>query len=428
MNFDHRQFLPTVDFQNNVAESRKEFERDAIGTMHRLKEEIARDNAALNEFAPKTLDTATIKKYINLIAPKSRQWYEIMIADGALALIYPMTLPKTFELQGKTYSAESLLPEVALPKKLFPMIEEHWHLLEMAAKLRNKKSIDDDLARHVAQYSWMNSLCWWDEPFDAEYYRNAVAIAAKRDPAQELQQEHEARRVRYAHAEVVLADLKEKYPKAWECIDIIRELTDAKEDNWDAASLAGVRMRPLFKDIARAHGLSYHQFLQLSPTEMIAFFERGSLPVAIDILNERIKHHLVINHQEYGQMILAGADVQPCEQYVVKTPPALTELKGTPVWKGHVTGMVRCIIAPSDVGAMQDGEILVCPMSDPDYMPAIRKAVAIVADQGGLLCHAAIVARELQIPCIVGTEYATKIFKDGDLVEVDAKNGIVKKI
>jgi pyruvate,water dikinase len=61
-------------------------------------------------------------------------------------------------------------------------------------------------------------------------------------------------------------------------------------------------------------------------------------------------------------------------------------------------------------------------------MPAIHKAKAIVADQGGLLCHAAIVARELQIPCIVGTEYATRVLQTGDLIEVDANNGIVKKI
>ena len=61
-------------------------------------------------------------------------------------------------------------------------------------------------------------------------------------------------------------------------------------------------------------------------------------------------------------------------------------------------------------------------------MLACRKAAAIVTDEGGITSHAAIVSRELGIPCIVGTQYATKILKDGDLVEVDANKGTVKKI
>ena len=67
-------------------------------------------------------------------------------------------------------------------------------------------------------------------------------------------------------------------------------------------------------------------------------------------------------------------------------------------------------------------------MTTPEYLPAMEKAAAFVTDEGGILCHAAIVARELKKPCIVGTQYATKIFKDGDLVEVDAEKGVVRKI
>jgi pyruvate,water dikinase len=65
-------------------------------------------------------------------------------------------------------------------------------------------------------------------------------------------------------------------------------------------------------------------------------------------------------------------------------------------------------------------------MTRPEYMPAILKAAAIIADEGGITCHAAIVSRELGIPCIVGTKIATQALKDGDLVEVDADKGIVK--
>ena len=65
-------------------------------------------------------------------------------------------------------------------------------------------------------------------------------------------------------------------------------------------------------------------------------------------------------------------------------------------------------------------------MIKPDYLSAMKKAVAFVTDEGGITCHAAIVARELNKPCIIGTKIATKVLKDGDEVEVDADKGVVK--
>ena len=67
-------------------------------------------------------------------------------------------------------------------------------------------------------------------------------------------------------------------------------------------------------------------------------------------------------------------------------------------------------------------------MTEPSYLPIMKKAAAFITNEGGVLCHAAIVARELQKPCIIGTKIATHVFKDGDLVEVDADSGIIKKI
>jgi pyruvate,water dikinase len=67
-------------------------------------------------------------------------------------------------------------------------------------------------------------------------------------------------------------------------------------------------------------------------------------------------------------------------------------------------------------------------MTSPDMTPILKKCVAIVTDEGGMLCHASHVAREFGIPAIVGTKNATKMLKDGDIVEVDSKNGIVRKL
>jgi phosphoenolpyruvate synthase/pyruvate phosphate dikinase len=104
------------------------------------------------------------------------------------------------------------------------------------------------------------------------------------------------------------------------------------------------------------------------------------------------------------------------------------ELKGSVANKGKINGKVR-LIEPHVVGQeFEQGEILVTRMTTPDLIPLIKKSKAIITDEGGITCHAAIVSREFNIPCIIGTKYATQVFKDGDLVEVDAERGIVRKI
>ena len=77
---------------------------------------------------------------------------------------------------------------------------------------------------------------------------------------------------------------------------------------------------------------------------------------------------------------------------------------------------------------MRPGDILVSHMTYPDIVVSMKKAGAIITDMGGITCHAAIVSRELGIPCVIGTKIATKVFKDGDEVEVDATKGVVRKL
>lgn len=100
-------------------------------------------------------------------------------------------------------------------------------------------------------------------------------------------------------------------------------------------------------------------------------------------------------------------------------------LTGLPASQGIVSGVVRIILSPNELEKINTGEILVTKMTDPDYVPAMRKAIAIVTNEGGITSHAAIVSREMGIPCIVGTEHATELLKDGDMITVDAVRGTV---
>ncbi len=96
--------------------------------------------------------------------------------------------------------------------------------------------------------------------------------------------------------------------------------------------------------------------------------------------------------------------------------------------RGIARGKARVILKKKDIALLEDGEVLVTAMTTPDYLPAMKKAAAFVTDEGGITCHAAIVARELRKPCIIGTKVATQVLKNGDLVEVDATNGVVNII
>ncbi|MFH1257649.1 MAG: PEP-utilizing enzyme, partial [Candidatus Micrarchaeota archaeon] len=105
-----------------------------------------------------------------------------------------------------------------------------------------------------------------------------------------------------------------------------------------------------------------------------------------------------------------------------------TELKGTCACAGTVRGKARVILSASDLPKLKKGEILVTIMTTPDFVHGMKNAAAIVTNDGGITCHAAIVAREFNIPCVVGTRIATSAFKDGDLLEVKASHGIVRKV
>jgi len=101
-------------------------------------------------------------------------------------------------------------------------------------------------------------------------------------------------------------------------------------------------------------------------------------------------------------------------------------IKGRVGYPGKVTGIVKRIDNAKDMAKFNPGDIIVSINTTPDLMAVLSQCSAIVSDEGGIMCHAAIVSRELKKPCIIGTKIATKVLKDGDMVEVDAEKGVVK--
>ncbi len=145
------------------------------------------------------------------------------------------------------------------------------------------------------------------------------------------------------------------------------------------------------------------------------------------LFTEKTKILSTLKHRKKATLLLWHK-----KQYYLEYNPIVAregstgKIIGTPASKGVVTGVARIILGPSQFKNFKRGQILVSEMTRPDFLPLMKIAKAIITDEGGLTCHAAIVARELGIPCIVGTFKATSVIKDGQSIQVDANKGEVK--
>lgn len=125
--------------------------------------------------------------------------------------------------------------------------------------------------------------------------------------------------------------------------------------------------------------------------------------------------------------LLSEKEIENIKKQIIskKVDVEVKEISGSVAFSGKVTARVKIIHTVADIPKLKEGEILVSSSTNPDLVPAMKIASAFITDMGGITCHAAIVSREMKKPCIVGTKIATKVLKDGDLVEMDANTGVV---
>ena len=121
-------------------------------------------------------------------------------------------------------------------------------------------------------------------------------------------------------------------------------------------------------------------------------------------------------------------DIKKWQKALLGVKTKTDVLHGTPASSGKVKGKVRVLFSSKEIHKIKEGEILVATNTTPEYVPAMKRAIAILTEKGGMTSHAAIVSRELKVPCIVGINNITEILKDGDFVEVDANKGVVRKL
>ena len=183
----------------------------------------------------------------------------------------------------------------------------------------------------------------------------------------------------------------------------------------------------LQKEIGKRLYLSLSQVRSIPINMLGDFLESGE--VDSNLVNNIYRLHVCI--PENGDVLtLTSSEAQKFidenVEYKAINYSEIKELKGTVSFAGLAKGKVKIINKPDDMSKMKDGDVLVSVATTPSIVPAMKKASAIVTDEGGLTCHASIVSRELGIVCITGVKIATEVLKDGDFVEVDANKGIIK--
>jgi phosphohistidine swiveling domain-containing protein len=166
--------------------------------------------------------------------------------------------------------------------------------------------------------------------------------------------------------------------------------------------------------------------LYMTRQEMDQFLKNKKLPL-VSVLKERFKFCVLV-YIKNDLYIFSGGQAKEIEKIISEVKVKSDVIEGICAFPGVVRGSVRVINDISFDKNFKQGEILVAGMTRPEYLNIIKKAAAFITDTGGILSHAAIVARELMKPCIIGTKVATKILKDGMIVEVDANKGIVRII
>jgi phosphohistidine swiveling domain-containing protein len=300
-------------------------------------------------------------------------------------------------------------------------LEEPLNLLKIAKEFKNKKNIDKLLEKHITKYSWLKGPCLDEDIcFTKDEYKERINyLINNKNIEEEIQKIKNVRRqneIDYKNAiktnnitgaDLLLCEAAKRFVN-------LRTFVTENSDHlfYDAR-------HSILKKYANKLGVTTSDICMMEPNEIIS----GD----ISKINERrIGYAIIVINGKIT--CLFGQEANRLQKEIsnkFKSKDTSNQIKGNIASMGKVTGIARILLSHKDTNKLQKGEILVASMTTPDFVSAMEKASAFVTDEGGITCHAAIVAREFDVPCIVGTGNATKIIKDGDIIEVDANTGIV---
>lgn len=311
------------------------------------------------------------------------------------------------------------------PHEPSALMQEEIALMELAID-QTQDAGSPKVKAHQAEFYWLTF--GYEGPLYSteEIWRRIIELRKNPKLVQELNEktQHAVQAKQNAETLEKKLNLNSKEIAAFE---ITREWILLKEARKASFFACYAAFDKLAKRTAQLLKVTKIQVKYLTKEEFQTALFEGKIPKDINLR----KKHSIYSYENGKDVVRTGAEAtifiaqNVSEKY---SQEKIKVIKGQTAYPGIVTGKVKIIREPADMQKMQDGDVLVSPATNPNILPAMKKAAAFVTDVGGITCHAAIVAREMKKPCVIGTKIATRVLNDGDLVEVNGETGEVRKI
>jgi phosphohistidine swiveling domain-containing protein len=310
--------------------------------------------------------------------------------------------------------------------------KEKRDILKLALKLKSKnvtrEKRDKLIEKHWKKYRWI-TYGYSGPSLSKKFFEEELADLIQKGKLKqklvemEEQKKKAEKKIKKAVKELGL-DAQEKY-----LFDLARKIIFLKGYRKEVLVLSYFLLGELVKEVSRRTLIPFNELRTMTPEEVNLLLAKGKHP-SVKELRAR-KNHVLCVSTDQSKTVFSG---QKAKDYFKKSvtqkrvTKIIKELNGQIASPGLVKGKVKIVNEAEDMEKMEEGDVLISHQTQPELLPAMKIAAAIVTDQGGMTCHAAIVSRELNVPCVIGTKVATNVLKDGDLGEVDAHHGIVRKV
>lgn len=347
----------------------------------------------------------------------------------AQELFQKLTTPLEWSYnQKEEYDFLKLVAKYQKNKELVSQIASISDLKEVQKVLQKDfKDCWQDLIKHHQEYYWLQ-FTWTGPPFKTDYFvdifRRLLKEGGLAQKSAIMKKEHdELKSVKKDWFDKLAVD--DYYQKLFE---LMTGIVHTKIVRMDALFQSYCFIEPLLKRAAKEFNVSMKQIYAIYCGDLVRILEKKEFP--IELANKILKHSTY--SIAGGKFVLStGKQAEVIMKPILESMPKqeeVHELSGECGCPGQAKGTVKVISVPDEISKMREGDVMVSQITNPSLVPAMKKASAIITDTGGLTCHAAIVSREMNTPCLIGTKIATKVLKDGDKVEVDATKGVVRKL
>lgn len=304
-------------------------------------------------------------------------------------------------------------------------------LEDASKKLLEFKKENSIVENHIREYEWVNTEYisgGWSREKWLELFKKALLDDVRpKDRLKQIIDNFESLNKQRTEAIEELNPPKD----VRHALDGLAELIAQRDwsKGWFAKSL--LSYNKLLDEISKRTGIDFLDIFNYSYEEVFDYFNDDKT-ISKEELATRKEYGFIYIVKNGQPKVVSGKDeIQKLIQTEGISGPfdkveEIKEFKGLGASRGKIQGVARVLEDASKIPEFKKGEIIVTYMTTMEFTPIFRKASAVITDEGGMSCHAAIVSREFKLPCIVGTKVATRAIKTGDKIEVDANKGIVK--